>query len=89
MATAKARHQGSSYGGCAHKRAPILFMALLFSACAHQPEAVAPVVEVKPVVQEQTAVDSKPQPAVTVEEPPVPLPQTPPPRKHDHNVEED
>ena len=70
-------------------RAPILFMALLLSACANQFRAVEPIAQEKPVVKEQSAVDNKTQPAVTEVEPPVQPPAAPPPKKHSHNVEED
>ncbi len=72
-------------------RAPVLLLALLLSACANPPKAADPVAQVKPKVQSEAkdppAVDTPP--AVTEQNPPVPLPDIPPNRKRDHNIEED
>lgn len=87
MATAKGRHQVGACRRGTRGGAPVLLLALLLSACANQPKAVAPVAEVKAEVKTQPAVVS--QPAVTEDKPPLQLPDIPPPKKHDHNVEED
>lgn len=93
IATAKASHQGGTCRWRIRISAPILFTALLLSACTHPPKAVAPVAEAKAVVKEPPAAVSPPavdaQPAVTEVKPPLQLPDIPPPKKHDHNIEED
>lgn len=70
-----------------------LLLGLLLSACAHLPRAAAPVAEAKAIVKEQTVVKEQPavdsQPAVTEESSPVQVPDIPPTRKRDHNIEED
>jgi PBP1b-binding outer membrane lipoprotein LpoB len=73
-------------------RAPILLLALLLSACANPLKAANPVAQVKPGVQSEAknppAVDTPPA-AVTDQKAPVPLPDIPPSKKRDHNIEED
>jgi PBP1b-binding outer membrane lipoprotein LpoB len=66
-------------------RAPILLLALLLSACANPLKAANPVAQVKPGVQSE----AKNPTAVTEQKPPVPLPDIPPSKKRDHNIEED